>query len=863
LFEDIRSPYRMKGLFGRGKTNNTSPAPAQSPPPTQIAVGSSVEEKEQVLRREQEKRKEHTAKQEQLQSMFSSLSLATINSTLIDSGGDLEVAIDSLLNLQEIQTSRTQSKARPATSTENDYTPPGHVFKSDGRPTSAVAFIDTVPVDTQLLEAARESNVDKIKFFFGHVKPTQYANKDFSTLYQKCLMASIAAMSAESIDIFLHAGASPDGPNDTTQTLSPLGLSLQCSMPQVALSMLNTYKANPNKMNGPRAPLHMAVMASLNSVVAALIDRGANVNATELDSGRTALHMAISVTNLDLVQLLLASGINISTRDFTGETALHLAFRMAKTARDLIVLNLLMEHIKDDQSLINSQNSRTGDTILHIAVARCNKTTSTVELVLKYQPNPHLSNAVGRTPVDVALESPNESVVALLISYADSYVAVIRSDEPPITPGSTSRKMTLMPVPELDSEDSNESTQQLPTTTMLNSPDPDWVAVSQFRDRLERNMTQFEAEYEELEAGSTDQILNGDFSSSLTKINLPKNRYRNILPLERTRVRLLTLEGVDSSDYINANYVGADLRGERAYIVTQGPLDSTTPDFWRMVWEQNVSIIVMLSTFVEDGKSKVFPYFPQDHNDMDAGFFVITLQNIQDETQLILRQFSIKLRHTGETRFVSHLQYVAWPDQGLPKDTKGFRTIIDEADRLNLSNGPTVVHCSAGIGRSGVFCVVHSIITKLKALLCASFETTFHIQETLTRMRMDRIALVQNKEQYVFCCLAIRDTLEEYLRILAYKNESWFHRTSNPALAAQTLSKSAFGTFMFTPSNEPGCLALSFVSRGDNNELTTKKIDIYVSDAGFEHNNETFANLTALVHSQPTMFLRPYAVRYK
>lgn len=151
-----------------------------------------------------------------------------------------------------------------------------------------------------------------------------------------------------------------------------------------------------------RSPLHMAVMASLNSVVAVLLEKGANINAVrlyifyhlswsrrnrtiivsspyhhslidhqiELDSGRTALHMAISVTNLDLVQLLLSDGINISIRDFTGETAIHMAFRMAKTARDLTVLNSIMEHIKEDYTMINSQNSRTGDTILHIAVAR-------------------------------------------------------------------------------------------------------------------------------------------------------------------------------------------------------------------------------------------------------------------------------------------------------------------------------------------------------------------------------------------------------------------------------------------------------------------------------------------------------------
>jgi len=857
----------------------TGNAAGSSSPPPQEAK-SAVDEKEQMLRREQEKRREYAAKQEQLQSMFSNLNQLTISNTLVEANGDVDKAIDTLLNLQAIETARSQARNLRAQQQQQEqqqnkdiYTPPGQVFRESSRPGSAVAFTDNTPVETQLLEAARESNIDKIRHFFA-VKNMQFAGKEFSALYQKCLMATITAGDLDATELFLQAGASPDGPSDTTQTSSPLGLALQCNHPEIAKMMIQKYKANPNKMNGPRSPLHVAVMSSLNGIVALLIERGANVNAEELDSGRTALHMAISIGNLDIVQLLLTHGINVSKRDFMGETAVHFAFRTAKSARDQILLNLIMEHIKDDQPMINSQNSRSGDTILHIAVARCTKSTQSVELVLKCHPNPNVQNSVGKTALEMALESSNEAVVALIVSYADSWVAPPPGKEPTMSPPNTSSPATqrkahqYMPIADLggksDSEnDGGEASQQLPGTVMLSTPDPDWLIVSQFKDRLERNMGQFETEYEELEAGSTDQILNGDFSSSLTKINLPKNRYRNILPLERTRVRLLNLEGIESSDYVNANYVGADLRGERAYIVTQGPLDSTTPDFWRMVWEQNVSIIVMLSTFVEDGKSKVFPYFPQDHNDMDAGFFVVSLQNIQDETQLILRQFSIKLRHTGETRFVSHLQYVAWPDQGLPKDTKGFRTIIDEADRLNNSNGPTVVHCSAGIGRSGVFCVVHSIITKLKALLCASFDTTFNIQETLIRMRMDRIALVQNKEQYVFCCLALRDTLEEYLRVLAYKNESWFHRTSNPAQAAQTLAKSAFGTFMFVPSTEPGCLALVFISRGESNQLIPKKQEIFVSDGGFEINSEVFPTLTSLVHSQPSALLRPYAARNK
>eukprot|EP01117_Protostelium_nocturnum_P008824 TRINITY_DN3162_c1_g1_i2.p1 TRINITY_DN3162_c1_g1~~TRINITY_DN3162_c1_g1_i2.p1 ORF type:complete len:1072 (-),score=356.89 TRINITY_DN3162_c1_g1_i2:53-3268(-) len=1022
--------------------------------------------------------KEMQEKVDQLQGMFSDLSPFVITNTLKESNGDVERAVDSLLNLQAIESARNNARRdRSAPNTahpeppKNTYSLSSNVF-SDGNnsdPMSGIAENSdpNAPAEDQLVHAARHQNMAKLKTLVESKSGAQITNP-WTNALQNALNLTIATKNVEGMRLILRNGAKVDGPENTSQTRSPLGHAIHAAAAECAFVLLNEFRADPNKLSGPRSPLHMAVSSSMNTVVGMLLEKGADLNAIELDSGRTALHMAVATGSLDVVTLLLNSGLDITIKDYSGETAPHLAFRTAKSQRDLILLHLLLEKLRDIGGY-DLQNSRTGDTLLHIAAHRSQNSSQMFELVLKFLPNPFLPNASGQSSLDIALLSPNDSVKALVLSYTETYptvhaIEVARQQEleklkkgqtenrpssanstnpsshlgtfkpaeaakgplnspkadgkrpasgsgmnlahmlplvansmalqgepniqlgnPSHVSSNTSSGINFVPVAK--NQDSNTkpiaspqapkhnnvpqptpsnntnpfrnnsqdkvspSSQQSPqkevnlidpfvvhTTNVPSSPsnisnplmpalpslaptslvsppnsltsnyaslpnygslpnpsshygslpmdksfepaaeslrrasikldetpvmallpvqDPDYLLVKKFKESLEGDLAEFEAEYESMEAASTDQIYKGDFTSSLTKINLPKNRYRNILPLEQTRVKLQALDNVESSDYINANYVKSELKGDRAYILTQGPLDSTAADFWRMVWEQGCSIIIMLSTFVEDGKSKVFPYFPVDDSEMDAGFFTVSLLEEKDDVQMITRKFCLKLRHNGEKKEIMHLQYVAWPDQGIPKDTRGFRKIIDDADSFNESNSSLIVHCSAGIGRSGVFCVVHSILTKLRALLAASFETTFSIQETLSRMRLDRIALVQNKEQYVFCCMALRDTLVEILDVISYKNENWFHRTLNPAKAAEKLNGKPPGHFLFSPSSQVGNLLLSRV--GKDGKVVQEQIQI--TERGFiARNNVTHERLSDLVKEMGTGVLSRHVI---
>ncbi len=184
-----------------------------------------------------------------------------------------------------------------------------------------------------------------------------------------------------------------------------------------------------------------------------------------------------------------------------------------------------------------------------------------------------------------------------------------------------------------------------------------------------------------------------------------------------------------------------------------------------------------------------------------------------------------------------HLQYIAWPgrkshiiyttDHGLPENTEGFSKILDLVDAEH--NGvPVAVHCSAGIGRTGVFCVAHSILQKLKLLLWKSTPMQFDVKKSVFRLREDRAGMIQTKEQYVFCYLSLVDRLTKYLTVLSYKNQRlvvceltnscsrWFHADADKSKAMELLRGKPEGTWLVRPvsSNEPsliGCIIFCVV----------------------------------------------------
>jgi len=279
----------------------------------------------------------------------------------------------------------------------------------------------------------------------------------------------------------------------------------------------------------------------------------------------------------------------------------------------------------------------------------------------------------------------------------------------------------------------------------------------------------FDEEFNYIENKTAKEQFFVDYTSAMLPANKIKNRYSNVLPPETTRVTLSLVEGEEGSDYINANFIrGLIPNSDTAYIATQGPLQSTFPDFWRMIWEKGIAVVVMLTKEVENGRLKCDRYWPEMDCPLTVSNYKITMSDMEETSkdELIERKLTLTNMKTGESRPVTHLQYIAWPDHGLPTSTTAFLALMDEAFKFNNTEGPIVVHCSAGIGRSGTFCIVHATIEKLKLDLkqFPDKEPKFNIIQSVLAARSQRPGMVQTKEQYMFVYLAILEKAKELLQ---------------------------------------------------------------------------------------------------
>jgi protein tyrosine phosphatase len=258
----------------------------------------------------------------------------------------------------------------------------------------------------------------------------------------------------------------------------------------------------------------------------------------------------------------------------------------------------------------------------------------------------------------------------------------------------------------------------------------------------------------------------GDFSEALKHVNRPKNRYSNVLPLDRTRVLLKPAEHCPGSDYINANFV--DGIHQHAYIATQGPLKETSDDFWRMMWEQQSNVIVMLTNIIESAKTKCYKYWPGKRKVKAFSSFTVTLLQKEREQGLVSRLLQIRPNGPGgeplpdaPARNIYHFQYKEWPDHGLPSSAATFRHLFHLVDALHDGRGSILVHCSAGIGRTGTFCAVHTITLQLDQHMRERPQEIPYVNvfETILKLRANRVGMVQTKDQFEFCYKAV---LEEY-----------------------------------------------------------------------------------------------------
>nr|XP_042122008.1 tyrosine-protein phosphatase non-receptor type 18 isoform X1 [Peromyscus maniculatus bairdii] len=199
-------------------------------------------------------------------------------------------------------------------------------------------------------------------------------------------------------------------------------------------------------------------------------------------------------------------------------------------------------------------------------------------------------------------------------------------------------------------------------------------------------------------------------------------------------------------DYINANFIrGTD--GSQAYIATQGPLPHTLLDFWRLVWEFGVKVILMACQETENGRKKCERYWAQDQEPLQTGPFCITLtKETPVNADVVLRTLQVAFQK--ESRSVHQLQYMSWPDHGVPSNPDHILTMVEEAHRLRGAGpGPLCVHCSAGCGRTGVLCAVDYV---RQLLLTQTIPPNFSLFDVVLEMRKQRPAAVQTEEQYRF-----------------------------------------------------------------------------------------------------------------
>uniref|UniRef100_A0A3Q3WUN2 Tyrosine-protein phosphatase non-receptor type n=1 Tax=Mola mola TaxID=94237 RepID=A0A3Q3WUN2_MOLML len=244
-----------------------------------------------------------------------------------------------------------------------------------------------------------------------------------------------------------------------------------------------------------------------------------------------------------------------------------------------------------------------------------------------------------------------------------------------------------------------------------------------------------------------------------------KNRFQDVLPYDSTRVELVPTKE-NNTGYINASHVKVS-SGEWIYIASQGPLSNTCQDFWQMVWEQGVSIIAMVTAEEERGREKSFRYWPRlgsRHNTVTYGRFKITTRFRTESSCYATTGLKIKHLMTGQERTIWHLQYTDWPDHGCPDDLKGFLTFLEEVQSVRRhinsisdpknANLPVLVHCSAGVGRTGVVILSEILIA------CLEHNETLDIPKVLLKLRAQRMMMVQTFAQYNF----IYKVLIQYLR---------------------------------------------------------------------------------------------------
>ncbi|XP_060705544.1 receptor-type tyrosine-protein phosphatase H-like [Hemiscyllium ocellatum] len=323
-----------------------------------------------------------------------------------------------------------------------------------------------------------------------------------------------------------------------------------------------------------------------------------------------------------------------------------------------------------------------------------------------------------------------------------------------------------------------------PDLSLMSAPPKEFkpVPLSEYEIYFQRKHADadfgFAEEYQSLSTVGINQPL----EAALLEDNKGKNRYTNVLPYDASRVKLIAQPDSDILDYINANYMPG-YRSSKEFIAAQGPLPNTVPDFWQMVWEQKADVVVMLTSCTEGGRVKCEHYWPLDYTPCTYGNITVTVSSETILSDWTLRDFNIKQAGSSEKRSVSHFHFTAWPDHGVPKTTEkliAFHKILrDHLDRRN--QGLPIVHCSAGVGRTGTLIALDYLLQQMEQ------EGVVDVYGIVRKMRQNRPLMVQTELQYIFLHQCMLDTIQqrgepeeaiyENQQNLIYENVSAIHAT--------------------------------------------------------------------------------------